>query len=424
MTISAKSTHRFLITGGQKLEGQVRVSGSKNAVLPIIAASLLTDEPVTLTNVPDISDIYTMQHILHFIGVDTEFEGSTLKIHAKAVANVEIEHELVSKLRASILFLAPLLARNGDVRLAYPGGCVIGKRPVDAHLFALESLGAKVINDHDLLHLQCDQLVGSAFTMTEASVTATENAITAAVLAKGKTVIRLAAAEPHVQDLCNFLVSMGAEIEGIGTHKLKINGVDKLHGIEYRVTSDYIEAGTLVLAAAITQGSVDILDVVPRHLDIFWQKLREVGVHFELGEDMVRIQPSHNLKPIRLQTAIFPSFPTDLQAPFTTLLTQAEGESFVFETLFNGRLQYLYELEKMGVKSKILNPYQAEVYGPAKLKGASVNSCDLRAGAAMVLAALAAEGQTAIHDIYWIDRGYEKLDEKLNSIGAKIERIK
>lgn len=417
-------THKFLITGGQKLEGQVRVSGSKNAALPIIAASLLTDELVTLTNVPDIADIYTMQHILHFIGVKTEFENNTLKIHATAIANVEIEHSLVSKLRGSSLLLAPLLARNGEVRLAYPGGCVLGKRPMDAHFHALKQLGALDLSKNDLLHLQCDQLVGSAFTMTEASVTATENAIIAACLAEGKTVIRLAAAEPHVQDLCHFLVKMGAKIEGIGTHKIKIYGVKKLHGTEHRVTPDYLEAGTLVLAAAITQGSVDIFDVEPNHLDIFWQKLREVGVHFELGEDMVRVLPSHNLKPIRLQTAIFPSFPTDLQAPFATLLTQAEGTSFIFETLFDGRLQYLYELEKMGGKFKMLNPYQAEIMGPCKLRGATINSCDIRAGAGVVLAALAAEGQTEISNIYYIDRGYERLEEKLNSIGARIERIK
>ena len=241
-----------------------------------------------------------MQHILHFIGVKTEFSGNTLKINAKGVANVEIEHELVSKLRGSSLFLAPLLARNGEVRLAYPGGCVLGKRPMDAHLHALESLGAKVKHGNDILHLVCDKLVGSAFTMTEASVTATENAITAAVLAEGKTVIRLAASEPHVQDLCEFLVSMGAKITGIGTHKLKIQGVTKLHATEYRITPDYLEAGTLVLAAAITHGTVDILDVNPNHLDIFWQKLREVGVHFELGEDMVRVLPSNGLKAIRL----------------------------------------------------------------------------------------------------------------------------
>ncbi|MBU0578325.1 UDP-N-acetylglucosamine 1-carboxyvinyltransferase [Patescibacteria group bacterium] len=417
-------THRFLVTGGQKLEGQIRVSGSKNAALPIIAAALLTDEPVTLTNVPNIADIATMEHILHFIGVETEVEGNTFKIHAKDIANVEIEHELVSKLRASILLLGPLLARNGEVRLAFPGGCVLGKRPIDAHLFALEALGAEVVDDHEIIHLIGDNLTGAKFTMTEASVTATENTIMAAVLAKGESVIRLAAAEPHVQDLCKFLNSMGAKIEGIGTHKLKIKGVKKLHGTEHRVTSDYLEVGTLVIATAITGGMVDILDVDPNHLDIFWQKLREVGVLFELGEDMVRVLPSKELKAIRLQTAIFPSFPTDLQAPFTALLTQAKGTSFIFETLFDGRLNYLYEFEKMGLEPKILNPYQAEITGPTKFRGASVASCDIRAGAAVLLAALAAEGETEISNIYYIDRGYERLDEKLNSIGAKIERIK
>lgn len=417
-------THKFLITGGQKLEGQVRVSGSKNAALPIIAASLLTDEPVTLTNVPEIADIYTMMHILKFLGVKAEFDGNTLKLHAPAIANIEIEHQLVSKLRGSSLFLGALLSRNGDVRLAYPGGCVLGKRPMDAHLQALEALGAEVLDKSEVLHLRCDRLKGVAFTMTEASVTATENAVIAAVKAEGKTVIRLAASEPHVQDLCHFLVKMGAKIDGIGTHTLEIEGVKELHGCEYRVTSDYLEAGTLVLAAAITQGSVDILDVVPRHLDIFWQKLREVGVQFELGENHVKVLPSPNLKAIRLQTAIFPSFPTDLQAPFATLLTQAKGKSFIFETLFDGRLQYLYELEKMGLRPNVLNPYQAEFEGPVQLKGASVNSCDIRAGAGVVLAALAAEGQSEINNIYYIDRGYERIDEKLNSLGAKIERIK
>ncbi|MFH0820418.1 MAG: UDP-N-acetylglucosamine 1-carboxyvinyltransferase [Candidatus Peregrinibacteria bacterium] len=418
------NTHRFLVTGRQKLEGQVRVSGSKNAALPILAAALLTSEPVTLTNVPDIADIATMEHILHFLNVKTDREGDRLTVHAQTVSNVKIEHELVSKLRASVLLLAPLLVRNGEVKLAYPGGCVIGKRPVDAHLFALEALGAKDLDGSDLLHLKTDSLVGADFTMTEASVTATENAVMAAALVKGITTIRFAAAEPHVQDLCHFLVSMGAKINGIGTHTLVIEGVKKLHGTTYRITPDYLEAGTLVLAAAITGGTVDVLDVNPHHLDIFWQKLREVGVHFELGQDMVRVLPSHHLKPVRLQTAVFPSFPTDLQAPFATLLTQAEGTSFVFETLFDGRLQYLYELEKMGAKFKVLNPYQAEVMGPVPLKGASVTSCDIRAGAAILLAALAAEGDTEISNIYYIDRGYERFDEKLRSLGAKIKRIR
>ena len=417
-------THRFLVTGGQKLEGMVRVGGSKNAVLPIIAASLLTDEEVILSNVPDIADIATMEHILHYIGAETNFDGKIFKIRAKKLQNTEIRHELVSKLRGSSLLLGPLLARNGEVKLAFPGGCVLGKRPIDAHLHALESLGAEVVDSKDILHLKAKKLVGNKFTMTEASVTATENAIMAAVLADGKTTIRLAASEPHVQDLCHFLNSMGAEIKGIGTHTLRISGVKKLHGTEYRVTPDYLETGTLVLAAAITGGAVDVLDIVPEHLDIFWQKLREVGVHFDLGRDSVRVLPSRKLNAIKLQTAIFPSFPTDLQAPFATLLTQAKGKSFIFETLFDGRLQYLYELEKMGLQPKILNSYQAELEGPVDLKGASVTSCDIRAGAAIVLAALAAEGQTEISNIYYIDRGYERLDEKLNSIGAKIERLK
>jgi len=414
---------KFLIEGGKKLKGQIKTNGSKNAALPIIAASLLTDQPVTLTNVPNIADIYTIQHILHFLGVETDFTNNTLKIHAKAVANIEIEHELVSKMRASILFLAPLLARNGDVRLAFPGGCVIGKRPIDVHLSALEALGVEVIEDSDIIHLQTKGLTGNKFTMTEASVTGTENAIMAAVLAKGRSTIRLAACEPHVQDLCEFLNKMGAKITGIGTHTLRIEGVKRLKGCKHRITSDYLEAGTLVLAAAITQGEVDILDIVPHHLDIFWQKLREVGVLFELGKDMVRVMPSKQLKAVRLQTAIFPSFPTDLQAPFTTLLTQAKGTSFIFETLFDGRLQYLYELEKMKLKPKMLNPYQAEITGPVKLKGNFVNSCDIRAGAGVLLAALAAEGQTEISNIYYIDRGYERLDERLNSLGANIKRI-
>ncbi len=416
--------HRFLVTGGQVLSGTVKVGGSKNAVLPIIAASLLTKEPVTLCNVPDIADIRTLIIILEFIGVEVDFDGHCMKLNASGLQNKEIEHGLVSKFRGSSLLMSSLLARNGEVRLAFPGGCVLGKRPMDTHLNALEALGAEVIEQEEVLHLKTNGFIGKDFTMTEASVTATENAIIAASVAKGSTVIRLAASEPHVQDLCHFLNSMGAKITGIGTHTLKIEGVDALSGTEHNVTSDYLEAGTLVLAAAITDGTVMVENVEIHHLDIFWQKLREVGVNFELGENWVKVMPSNGLKATKLQTAIFPSFPTDLQAPFATLLTQASGTSFVFETLFDGRLQYLYELEKMGVQSKMLNAYQAEITGPVNLKAASIDSCDIRAGAAMVLAALAAEGQTEIHNIYYIDRGYDKIEEKLKSLGAQIERIK
>ena len=416
-------SHRFLVTGGRKLQGVVRAGGSKNAALPIIAAALLTDEEVVLHNIPHIADIETVLHLLEFLGVSARLEGNSFTLKASSIKNAEIGHDLVSKLRGSSLLMAPLLARNSEVRLAFPGGCVLGKRPMDAHLSALEALGVRVLEQSDQLHLKADQLHGCDFTMTEASVTATENAIMAAVLAQGKTTIRLAASEPHVQDLCRFLNTLGAKITGIGTHTLCIEGVETLHGGEYRVTSDYLEVGTLVLAAAITQGEVEVQDVVPHHLDIFWQKLREVGVNFELSENSVKVFPSEDLDAIKLHTAIFPSFPTDLQAPFAALLTQAKGVSTIFETLFEGRLQYLYELEKMGLKPKILNPYQAEIEGPTALRGSTVASCDIRAGAGVVLAALAAEGETEITNIYYIDRGYERLDEKLNSLGAKIERI-
>lgn len=415
--------HQLKITGKQPLSGTIKPSGSKNAALPIIAAALLTDEKITLSNVPNIADIYTIQHILKFLGVHVEFEGNQMIIHAEKIANVEVPHELVSKLRGSIVLLSSMLSRNHEARLAFPGGCVLGKRPIDSHLSAFEALGTEVLTANEQIHLKCKKLIGKDFTMTEASVTATENAIIAAVRAEGKTTIRFSAAEPHVQDLCHFLNKMGAKITGIGTHTIEIEGVKKLKGTEYRITSDYLEVGTLALASAITQGEVEIIDVKPHHLDIFWQKLKEVGVPFELGESSVRVFPSKSLKSIKLQTAIFPGFPTDLQAPFATLLTQAKGTSFIFETLFDGRLQYLYELEKMGVKPKILNAYQAEFDGPFNLRAASVNSCDIRAGAAMVLAALAAEGETEINDVYYIDRGYERIDLKLNSLGAKIKRI-
>ncbi len=416
-------SHRFVIQGGIPLRGTVSAGGSKNASLPIIGAALMAQGPVTLKNIPDIADIHTLIRILEFLGVKAEFSGNVLRLDSSGLRNMRIPHELVSKLRGSSTLMGPLLARFGEVALAFPGGCVLGKRPMDAHLMALEALGAQSQPSGDVIHLKAERLKGADFTMTEASVTATENAIMAACMAQGSTVIRLAAAEPHVQDLCHFLVAMGAKIEGIGTHTVRIQGVSSLNGVEYSVTSDYLEVGTLVLAAAITQGEVEVRGVVPHHLDIFWQKLREVGVRFELGPDSVKVLPSPQLKAIRLQTAIFPSFPTDLQAPFATLLTQAEGESSVFETLFDGRLQYLYELERMGAKFRLLNPYQAEISGKASLKGATVSSCDIRAGAGMVLAALAAKGETQINDIYYIDRGYEKLEEKLKGLGARIERV-
>jgi UDP-N-acetylglucosamine 1-carboxyvinyltransferase len=319
--------------------------------------------------------------------------------------------------------LGPLLARFGKAKMSFPGGCILGKRPVDAHLTAFEGLGAKVLDVNDVLSLRADKLKGDDITMSEMSVTATENLIMAAVLAEGETIVRLAAAEPHVQDLCHFLNKMGAKITGIGTHELHITGIKEFHGVEYSITGDYLEAGTFAIAAALTKGEVEIQGIDPHHLDIFWNKFKDLGIPFTFTENSATIHPYTSLGHVdKIRTAVYPSFPTDLQAPFAVLLTQAKGESTVHETLFEGRLNYLFELEKMGAEFEILNPHEAIIKGPKKLNGVPISSWDIRAGAAMVLAALVAKGTTEISNIAFIDRGYENLEGKLRDLGASIER--
>lgn len=414
---------KFIIEGGNSLSGRVKISGSKNAALPIIAACLLTEEASTLKNVPDISDVHTLLKILNYLNIKTEYKNGTLKIDPRKIENKHIPHELVSKMRASILLLAPLLARLKKVELSFPGGCVLGKRPIDAHLHAFEKLGGEVASSNEMIHIRTDRLKGKAFSMTEMSVTATENAIMAAVLAEGKSKIRLCAAEPHIQDLCIALNSSGAKIKGIGTHELEIEGVKKLKAIKHSVCSDYLEVGTFAIAAAITGGHVIIENATESHLDSFWQKLKEAGVHCKHRENEVEIFPSLNLKAVNVRTAVFPSFPTDLQAQFAVLLTQASGASKIFETLFEGKMNYIFELEKMGAQVAFINNHQAMIFGKKELKGTPVSSLDIRAGAAMVLAALVAKGETEISNINYIDRGYSNLVEKLQSLGAKIKRV-
>lgn len=415
---------KFVINGGRKLEGDVTVSGSKNAALPIICASLLTSEKVVLNNVPNIADIHSMIKIMESIGVKTEFEDNKLEIDASSLKCAkELPDNLVDKMRASILMVGALMARCGEVKMNFPGGCVLGKRSVHAHTHALKELGADILDDKSGLHIKADKLTGKTIVLPELSVTATENAIMGAVTAEGETEIRLAAAEPHVQDLCNFLISMGADISGIGTNFIKINGVSELKGTTYSITGDYLEAGTFAIAAVATKGDVRIKGIDPRHLDSFFEKLSEMGAKFEISTDEIHILPTENLSSIpTLKTAIYPAFATDLQAPFTVLLTQAKGVSKVFETLFEGRLNYLFELEKMGAHVELLNPHQAIVIGPTQLTAVPISSFDIRAGAAMVIAALIAEGETEISNINYIDRGYEKLAEKLTALGADIKR--
>lgn len=429
---------KFLIEGGHPLYGTAKIHGSKNASLPILAATLLTDEPCVLHGLPDISDVHAFVEMLRGLGAVAEFSKGTVKIQTEKITSNEPEKEGVKQMRASILLLGPMLARAGKLKMFFPGGCVLGKRSVHAHTHALQSLGATVEENKNGIEARAKKLKGAKVIMAEASVTATENALMAAVLAEGRTEIHWAAMEPHVQDLGRFLNKMGAKIEGIGTPTLVVEGVKKLHGAEHTVTRDYLEVGTLSIAALLTRGEVTLEDAVPDHLDSFWEKLEEAGARFELQAGLptgqagaVRLLPlpkGENFRAIdQLKTAVFPGFATDLQAPFTVLLTQAEGASRVFETLFEGRLNYLNELEKLGAKVEIKNAQQATIFGPTALKGekgegGSISSCDIRAGAAMVLAALVACGTTEIHDIRYIDRGYERLDETLRGLGAWVER--
>jgi len=416
---------KYIVNGGKKLNGKVKISGSKNAALPILCASLLTSETVELNNVPEIADIYSMIDILESFGAKIEFTNNQLKIDSSKIKKSKSSDELVKKMRASILIIGALLPRFGEVKMAFPGGCVLGKRSVAAHTHAFKELGAEILDDKKGLHIKAIKLKGKKIILPELSVTATENAIMASVLAEGKTEIRLAAAEPHVQDLCHFLNQMGAKITGIGTNNLKITGVKKLKGTKYKIIGDYLEAGTFAVAAVATKGELLIEGIDPDNLDSFWQKLMEMGVKIELTKNSAKIFPCKKLKAVEtLKTAVYPGFPTDLQAPFSVLLTQARGVSKIFETLFEGRLNYLFELELMGAHVELLNPHQALIIGPNKLKAIPISSCDIRAGAAMVVAALIADGETEVSNIYYIDRGYEKLDEKLRTIGADIVRLK
>lgn len=422
------SAHKFVIEGKQQLNGIVRVSGSKNAALPILAAALLSKKKSVFMNVPDIADIHSLLEIFSHLKVKATFKAHTVTIDPSNMDLAEMPEKQITKMRASILLMAPLLARFGKVKMPFPGGCVLGKtsvRPVFAHTFVFNSLGVETIDETQSLQMKVKKLHHASIIMPEMSVTATENAIMLAAVTPGLTQIRLAASEPHVQDLCICLNNMGAKISGIGTNVLEIEGVKELGGANHHITGDYLEAGTFAIAGILSGGNVEIEGIETGQLDSLWQKLDEAGAQYRLCSDKVFIKGAKKLNSIpTLRTAVYPSFATDLQAPFTVLLTQAAGESKVFETMFEGRLNYLVELEKMGAKVQILNPHQAIISGPTPLRGVPIASCDIRAGAAMVLAALCANGTTEISNIYYIDRGYEDLEGKLSRLGAKIRREK
>lgn len=416
---------RYRIEGGHCLRGDVKISGSKNAVLPLIAASLLCNGQTVLKNVPDIRDVRSMLNTLEYLGAECSFEKGTVSINTSKIRSRPIPHEYVCKLRASILLLGPLLARFGVVEMSYPGGCVLGKRPVGAHIAALEQLGVEDMSTDEVLHLQGNLKPGHVI-LPEFSVTATENVLMAAALLPGETRIELAAAEPHVQEVEKALQKMGVKINGIGSHTVFITGNKNLNPIEHTVTFDYLEAGLMVVAALITNGKITLQDIDNEQLHCFLQTVSRLGGNWKYSPDnktLVIDGDSSRLKSLEVRTNIFPGFPTDLQAPLGVAMTQAEGVSRLFERLFEGRLAYLYELEKMGAHVEILNSHQALIIGPTPLKGKVVASNDIRAGAAMVLAALCAEGETTITDVRYIERGYDRLEEKLNKLGAKIEKI-
>lgn len=412
----------FIIKGPTKLEGEISASGSKNAALPIIAASIIARGVTTLKNIPDIRDIRNLISIIEKLGAKTHFENNVLTIDTISIKAYKPDRKLVKHLRASIVLMGSLLSRFGKVEMPTPGGCFIGPRPIDVHLAGFEALGAKISQEKDMYFLKAPRLTGNQFTFGKISVTATENILQTAVLASGKTDLRLAAIEPHVTDFCNFLVKMGAKIDGIGTHFLRVEGVGELHSVEHEIIPDQIEAGTFAIAGAIGKGELTVNNFVAEHHDMLLNKFSEMGVNFTLGKNKITLKQNGSLKPTNIKTEVYPGLPTDLQAPFSILLSQAEGTSEIFETIYEGRLNYLHELNKMGASTTVSNPHQATITGPTPLHGTHISGLDLRAGATLIIASIIAEGTSEINGAEVIDRGYENIVEKLTSIGAKIER--
>lgn len=415
----------FEITGGNKLSGTVEVRGSKNATTPILAAALLTREECIIGNIPLIEDVFRMLEILESMGVSVRWLGKRkVAIRAEKVEPEKMDFEKVKKLRSSILLLGSLSARCDNFSMMQPGGCVIGARPTGTHFDALRKLGVEVTQDGKKYIVEASGKKPGAVVLKEFSVTATENAMMLAASLPGKTVIKIAAAEPHVEDLGKFLRKMGVKIKGLGTHTLEIEGREALRGAKHNVMPDHNEAATFLILGAASKSPILVKNAREEHLDLVLEKLREFGAEFKVRPDGIEVLPSENLKAAaKLETRTYPGIPTDVQAPFGVLATQAEGKTLIFDTLYEGRFNYLSELQKMGAKTETVNHHQVVIEGPIKLQGMEITSFDLRAGAALIIAALIAEGKTIIRDIYQVDRGYEKIEKRLKKLGAKIRRI-
>lgn len=416
---------KFLVGKSGPLNGEVEISGSKNAVLPIMAAAILTEETCEILDVPALRDVDVMCKLLSSIGSDVKsnYKNSIIEIQTKSIIAEEAPYELVKKMRASILVMGPLLAKTGKARIALPGGCAIGARPINLHLKGFQALGAEIMEGHGYVEAKAEKLIGCNVYLDFPSVGATENIMMAAVLAEGTTIIENVAEEPEIVDLANFLNKMGAKIKGAGTDTIKIEGVEKLHGTKHAVIPDRIETGTFMVAAAITRGNVLMKNVVPDHVKPIIAKLKECGVVIEDGDDGIRVRGDVNpLIATDIKTMPYPGFPTDMQSQFMAFLTTVSGSSVVIETVFENRYMHIGELNRMGANIKI-EGRSAIIQGERILQGAQVISTDLRAGAALVLAGLMSEGTTEISEIYHIERGYSDFIQKFNAIGANITRI-
>ena len=417
---------KLIIRGGEPLLGTVPISGAKNAALPCMAAALLTDQPVILENIPQVRDIQTTRNLLAAMGAEVELGYGRAQhrtsIHCATLPTPEASYELVKTMRSSTLVLGPLVARCGHARVSLPGGCAIGSRPIDLHIKGLEQLGAKIVQEHGYVTASADQLKGTEIVFDKITVTGTEDLLMAATLAEGETIFQNCAREPEVADLADLLNKMGAKIEGAGTSTIRVKGVAKLKGAKHRIIPDRIEAGTFIIAAAMTGGDLNIAGCDPSHLDALLSKLHEVGVKTKVSADSVRVMGDNPFKSADMSTEEHPGFPTDCQAQFMALATQAEGTSIITENIFENRFMHAQELLRMGANIKI-EGRRAVVRGKTPLSAAAVLASDLRASASLVLAALVADGETIIDRVYHIDRGYENIEEKLKGVGAQIKRI-
>jgi UDP-N-acetylglucosamine 1-carboxyvinyltransferase len=416
---------QFRILGGAKLEGRLKVSGAKNSALPCMAATLLTGDPVTLRNVPYVRDLITMRRLLEDLGAQVLVpELHTHRIETRTVDSVEAPYELVKTMRASVLVLGPLVARFGKARVSLPGGCAIGQRPIDLHLKALEKMGARIELSGGAVEASAERLRGADIEFETVTVTGTENVLMAATLAEGTTRIFNAALEPEIVDLADLLTKMGARIAGAGTSVIAVEGVRELRGADHRIIPDRIEAGTFAIAAAISAGSIDLEDCRPEHLAEILSQLRKTGVVVESSDETtISIRPAARLTAVSVSTEVYPGFATDMQAQYMALMTQAAGDCEVTETIFENRFMHASELQRLGANVRTQGN-TAFLKGPSKLTGARIMASDLRASASLVLAGLVADGETLIDRVYHIDRGYERIEEKLRSVGARIDRLK